>query len=148
MKPKPFSALNHFTVPCVILYLLCQDSDPRHADRQPIDQTAASGLPCKEKETPAPSFCASVCRTRTLRISTTRILRDLLITLLPASGARPGARLRHFGQRRRNQPGTHRPSVFGPHAGRDTCAAAAVLLVGTRRPPADARAPAASARSA
>src|ERR1700730_15579778 len=77
MKPKPFSALHHFTVPCVILYLLCQDSDPRHAERQPSDQTATSGLPCKEKETPAPSFCASVYETRTLRISTTCILRDL-----------------------------------------------------------------------
>src|SRR5271156_3365885 len=84
MKPKPFSALNHFTVPCVILYLLCQDSGPHHADRRPNDQKAASGLPCKEKETPAPSFCASVCRTRTLRISTALILRDLPMKLLPA----------------------------------------------------------------
>jgi hypothetical protein len=79
--------LNHFTVPCVICFSF-RDSGPRHADRQPNDQTATSGLPCKEKETPAPSFCASVCITRTLRISTWSILRDPLTILLRASGVR------------------------------------------------------------
>src|ERR1700722_1217601 len=62
---------------CHFCFSFVRDSGPRHANRQPDDQTATSGLPCKEKETPAPSFCASVYKTRTLRISTTCILRDL-----------------------------------------------------------------------
>jgi hypothetical protein len=36
MKPKPFSALNHFTVPCVICFSFVRDPGPRHADRQPM----------------------------------------------------------------------------------------------------------------
>src|ERR1700761_6780319 len=101
MKPKPFSALNHFTVPCVILYLLCQDSDPRHAERQPNVQTATSDLPCKEKETPAPSFCASVYETRTLRISTTCIVLDQLRKFDRPRVRGPGRRISscHLGRR-------------------------------------------------
>src|SRR3954452_10460166 len=113
MKPKPFSPLNHFTVPCAMYESSLQVLDLRTV-RGPADLTAPGERRPFDAVSRPPTVPAGACKTRTPKLNDLTTQRGAPLFRSPQFGFGAGSRGTVVrGQLRRSRDAARRASRWG-----------------------------------